>query len=394
MAADADWLTSALQDLPSVRTIFIAGLPNDCTERELHLLFYEGGACEAIKLQHGNRGPQAFVQFPTPERAMQALEVCKGMVYDPASPSEVLRVEFARADFRKLPALGGQPPPPPGPPPSQAGGVKRPWQQQPGAPGGPPASVPRLISVGGGGGGAAQQQTRNASTLFIGSIGESVGQAELHDFCSVCMGFVRVTMRGEGTAKATAWAEFSSPDHAQTAREMLAEFPLPSLGRPPRLEFAKSDTTQGAIRPKIVPVAAAGPPPQINGSPVSGGPISFGVRQLPTGGGGGFTAAGPLGDGGGCGGSPRGGGGGQSSTLFIGGLDEQVEEQELSALASTQAGFLSLSCRNLGRPRATAWAQYDSPGNAASACEALRELPLPSMGRPANIEIARSDSRR
>merc|ERR1712087_261221 len=87
------------------------------------------------------------------------------------------------------------------------------------------------------------------------------------------------------------------------------------------------------------------------------------------------------------------GGGRGSSAVFIGALDPQVTEEEIMGLASSQYGFVRLTCKGLGQPRGTAWAQYDSAESAAFACESLRYVPVPSMGKPANVEMAKSETK-
>jgi len=326
-------------------------LPGDVTERELHLLFYEGGPCDAIKLQRQSSGScTAFVQFPTKDRAVMAQAFANGMVFDPLNANAFLRVEFAKNDFRTLPGqhpapapvhqpqYAHQPPPPRAAPPLShvvppPTGVKRPhWQM-------------------------AQPQQGGSCTLFIGSLGSDVGVSELQDYCASQEGFTRLSIKGEGTPKASAWAEYATHDHASMALSILTHTPLSSLGRPPNLEMAKNDTNFGTGRARTAAPPMQAPPPMAaphHSSANTGG----------------------------------------SSTVFIGGLEPQVQEQEVYALAMTQEGCLNVSCRGLGQARATAWAQYDSPHSAAMACEGLRQIPVPSMDRPANIEIARNDMRR
>jgi len=340
-----------MSDGLGVRTIFIGGLPFDCTERELHLLFFEGGPCEAIKLERkGGPTCTAFVQFSSQDRATSAQACTNGMPYDPSNLGATLRVEFARQDFRKLPPAGivhqhHHPAPPGGPHPMmRAGaaiapvtGIKRThWQAQQGG----------------------YSASTGSSTLFIGGFGANVSSAELQEYCASQDGFVRVSLKGEGSQRASAWAEYASPNHASQALSMLGQIPLQSLGRPPNLEFSKTDTTSGTDRPRM----SAAP------APIRPSPAPFHQSGY--------------------------GGGGGSSTLFIGGLEPQVQESEIHHLAMTQEGCVNVTSRNLGQPRATAWAQYETPELAAMACEALKEVPLPSMGRPANIEIARNDMKR
>jgi len=311
-----------------VRTIFLGGLPPDTTERELHLLFYEGGGCEGIRLQYPqpNTDPRsrqgratAFVQFATRERALTVASWIGGMVFDPADPSSTLRVEMAKQDFRRAGIVSSSG--------MQTGGTKRTWSQ---------AHDARLAE-------------KDQCTLFLGGLGETVSSAEIAEFAATQEGYVQVSMKDEGSPRAVAWAQYSSRDHAMQALANLCMMPVPSLGHPPNIEAARSNTGEKGMLMNTAQVA------------------------------GGYAAA------------P--GNGGASSTVFMGALEPQVTEQELKILLVPMDGFVRLTSRGLGQGRGTAWAQFDSPDNAATACVALQSMPVPSMGRPANIEIARADMR-
>lgn len=333
-----------------VRTIFIGGLPRDCTERELHLLFYEGGGCEGIRLQRpaANVDPRsrggrvtAFVQFDSRERAVQAATFINGMVYDPVDPSSTLRVEMAKQDFRRIPTPASAPLALP-PPVAAAAGMAAKRQRS------------QLHE--------SKLSEKDASTLFVGGLGEAVSQQELTDYASSQDGFVQVSMKDEGTPRAVGWVQYASPDLAALALVNLAAFPLPSLGRPPNIEHARTNTGErAAAAPVPHPVRAAA-------APYRGG---WNTHQ----------------------GAGAGAGGGGSSTVFLGSLEPQVSEAELQALLSSYEGFARLTTRGLGQGRGTAWAQFDSHENASNACVVLQQTAVPSMGRPANVELARSDMR-
>eukprot|EP00927_Polykrikos_kofoidii_P055459 TRINITY_DN49707_c0_g1_i1.p1 TRINITY_DN49707_c0_g1~~TRINITY_DN49707_c0_g1_i1.p1 ORF type:complete len:334 (-),score=60.37 TRINITY_DN49707_c0_g1_i1:35-1036(-) len=328
-----------------VRTIFIGGLPRDCTERELHLLFFEGGGCEAIQVQYPppeadpftHRGQAtAFVQFPTSERAVEAVSTFNEMAYDPAEPSRTIRVEMARQDFRRLPSPGG---------PSPAKRMRIDW----------PGS----------------QWAQDSSTLFVGSLTEKVRDHEVESWARTQGGFVSMTMKDEGTQKAVAWVQYESPMFAKMALSGLAGTPLASIGRVPNVEVAKTDI--GASRGRSLALGGCQPPPPATPPPAAH-----------------FTIYG-----GGRGGAGGGGGGGAfaSATVFIGGLEPTVTEQEVYEVAMSQGSIVSVKSKGLGDSRATAWVQYQTQEAAYLACESLKSVPFPSMGRPANIEMARSDIR-
>merc|ERR1712039_1154148 len=105
----------------------------------------------------------------------------------------------------------------------------------------PPAPLPQIQH-------RQMQQPGDSCTLFIGHLTESVSQVELTEYAGSQGGFVKVTMKGEGTPKAVAWAEFISPEFAQVALMNLQAIPLASLGKAPNLEMAKSDTVTGSDR--------------------------------------------------------------------------------------------------------------------------------------------------
>lgn len=374
----------------AVRTIFIGGLPQDVSDRDLHLLFYEGGGCEAIKLQNSQgRKPTgqvtAFVQFESTERAVEAQRFANGMVFDPVSPGMRLRVEFARQDFRKMPQATQ--PQPAAQPVFQA---QHQFHYQPRE-----KQQPHAIGMKR----QFQQVEDNqyadsgeaaSSTLFVGALNALVNSSELREFCSCADGFVGLTMKGEGSPKATAWAEYKTPEHAFMALEMLATSELPSLGQAPNIEIARSATT-GPNK-----AARAGFHPTLPGGYQQG----FGAQQA-------MRASGHSGVGhaGGLVSSFRdspgrafehtnGAGSPGSCTVFLGSIDADVVEQDIAAMASMQDGYVGLNCRGIGRDRATAWVQYDSHEAAVAACEIFQQINLPGMNRPPNVELARADSRR
>merc|ERR1740121_640397 len=83
------------------------------------------------------------------------------------------------------------------------------------------------------------QHAGDSCTLFIGHLTEAVTQGELSEYAASQGGFVKVTMKGEGSPKAVAWAEFMSPEFAQVALMNLQAIPLASMGKAPNLEIAR-----------------------------------------------------------------------------------------------------------------------------------------------------------
>eukprot|EP01065_Artemidia_motanka_P012331 TRINITY_DN16785_c0_g1_i1.p1 TRINITY_DN16785_c0_g1~~TRINITY_DN16785_c0_g1_i1.p1 ORF type:complete len:327 (+),score=91.71 TRINITY_DN16785_c0_g1_i1:55-981(+) len=82
------------------RTVFLAGLPDDASERELHLLFALQGGCEAVDIRlSAHHGTVAFVQFQTEARAADMKTACNGLPYDPTEPHALLRAEMASSNL-------------------------------------------------------------------------------------------------------------------------------------------------------------------------------------------------------------------------------------------------------------------------------------------------------
>mmetsp|Transcript_76982 Transcript_76982/g.213989 ORF Transcript_76982/g.213989 Transcript_76982/m.213989 type:complete len:341 (-) Transcript_76982:109-1131(-) len=339
--------------MSQVRTLFIGGLPRDCTERELHLLFYEGGGCEAIRL----RQTTAFVQFATRERALEAATNVNGMVYDPADPAALLRVEMAKQDFKSIPQPMVVAPPHVNADtaPITFAGVKRPREN--------PSPMTPVQQY---------QQHKDLSTIFMGSLGESCTRADVEEYAGSQEGLVALVMKQEGTSKATAWAQYATPEQAAMALANLSQLPLMAIGKVPNLEAAKTDTnsvprSQQLVAPRNVVLP---PTHTMRASPMHVSPLAHVM-----------TIAAPDAS-------------TTSSTVFLGSLEPQVTEEEIQSLVLSMEGFVRLTCKSLGQPRATAWAQYVSPAAASAACSHLQQMLVPSMGRVANVELAKSDIRR
>lgn len=313
----------------AVRTVFVAGLPADCTGRELHLLFYEGGGCEAIHIERtAQHGTTAFVQFATRDRALQVVEWAQGMIFDPSMPTSTIRAEMARTDFRRP--------------------VPKNTFPQSAAVGAAPAKRMR-------GPGSRASADRDASTLFLGSLGEGTTRQDVEEYAASQEGLLNVTMKDEGSSRAVAWAEYSSPELATMALLNLSSAPIGSAGKVPNVEIARHDASR-------------------SGSQLASPLDAFRMH----------SRVGP-------GSGPA---AGTSSTVFLGNLEAQVTEEEVQSMVAAQEGFLRVTCRGIGFPRATAWAQFENSELALAACAALAQEFVPSMGRPANVELARSDMRR
>eukprot|EP01059_Diplonema_ambulator_P004413 TRINITY_DN1410_c0_g2_i1.p1 TRINITY_DN1410_c0_g2~~TRINITY_DN1410_c0_g2_i1.p1 ORF type:complete len:364 (+),score=99.83 TRINITY_DN1410_c0_g2_i1:44-1093(+) len=89
--------SNATSKADSIKTIFVAGLPHDATDRELYLLF---GSCEAydksmiVRKDNGKR-PYGFVNFTTAQGAEEAKNKLDGFQWNPAEPLK-LKIELSR----------------------------------------------------------------------------------------------------------------------------------------------------------------------------------------------------------------------------------------------------------------------------------------------------------
>ena len=81
----------------AIKTLFVAGLPYDASDRELYLLF---GVCKGydksmvVKKDNGKR-PYGFVNFESLETAEAAAQKLEGFQFDPADPVK-LKTELSR----------------------------------------------------------------------------------------------------------------------------------------------------------------------------------------------------------------------------------------------------------------------------------------------------------
>eukprot|EP01065_Artemidia_motanka_P033900 TRINITY_DN40940_c0_g1_i1.p1 TRINITY_DN40940_c0_g1~~TRINITY_DN40940_c0_g1_i1.p1 ORF type:complete len:380 (+),score=43.28 TRINITY_DN40940_c0_g1_i1:89-1141(+) len=344
-----------------IRTCFLGGLPPDCQERELFLLFHGTTAApvEDVRILHLPRGkPTAFVRFQTPVKAQTGVEIANGLVFDPiAEPQSTIRAELAREDTR-----GG------GPPghlsaEARAGGVKQ-QSQQTYAPAAvsahagfspQPVVRPAFSQVPRDYGqarmpwaGAPVQQFAAApapadkATLFLGDLDAQVTEADLLVYTHL-EGFQQLRTRGLGQPRATAWVQFSTPAAAALARATLQRTPLSSMGRPPNIEIANKD---------------------IGSSPGQG---RGALTQMP---------------------QPSGGG----HTVFLGSIDATVTEADVQDFCRQASGYVQVRTRSVGQPRATAWVSFRTPEQAVAACSVYQRMTMRSMQTPPTVELARSNT--
>ncbi|KAJ1704747.1 hypothetical protein LUZ63_004526 [Rhynchospora breviuscula] len=85
-----------------VRTLFVAGLPDDVKPREIYNLFSCRSAFQSCLLEFTAKANQAvaFVTFYTHQAALAALTSLNGAIFDPDT-GHTLFIEFARSNSRK-----------------------------------------------------------------------------------------------------------------------------------------------------------------------------------------------------------------------------------------------------------------------------------------------------
>eukprot|EP00106_Octopus_bimaculoides_P016325 XP_014783767.1 PREDICTED: protein couch potato-like isoform X9 [Octopus bimaculoides] len=88
---------------PTVRTLFVSGLPMDAKPRELYLLFraYKGYQNALLKVmgKPGKNCPVGFVTFNSRVEAEAAKQDLQGVKFDPDLP-QTLRLEFAKSNTK------------------------------------------------------------------------------------------------------------------------------------------------------------------------------------------------------------------------------------------------------------------------------------------------------
>lgn len=214
------------------------------------------------------------------------------------------------------------------------------------------SSTPRMGSMGAGPPvkrRRADAEERDACTLFIGGLGSEVTKIELEAWAASQEGFLEASMKDEGSGRAAGWVRFESREAAKVAEHYMRELPMPSLGKPPRV----APTGSG-------PAATSGPP-------VSQSEQLLSLAYHPQGG---ITSEKEEKD---------------ARTLFIGGLGSSVFRAELEAWASTQEGLVQVSMKDEGTGRAAGWCLFDSRESAKVAEHFMKELALPSLGKPPRV---------
>ncbi|KAL8113738.1 hypothetical protein AgCh_020870 [Apium graveolens] len=92
----------------NINTLFISGLPDDVSVREIHNLFRHRPGFESCQLKYTGRRNQvvAFATFNDHRSAIAVLHTLNGVKFDPET-GHVLHIELARSNSRKRKAGSG-----------------------------------------------------------------------------------------------------------------------------------------------------------------------------------------------------------------------------------------------------------------------------------------------
>jgi len=252
-----------------IRTIFLTGLAEDVTPRELHLMFLRDQDYEGCVLKQMGRQMVAFVSFKTQTAALAAIAGVQGLTFDPNNDRPI-RAELAKANSKiKRQRVGGSGPPSMGPNPHKRG-FEAPMdpsfgaaqygmpmmvpQTQPGmwpsAPmaGGPAmAQSPGVMPYGGQGSYAEAGYPKGSrsggannppcATLFVVNFGIATTEGDLAAVFQQYTGYQRMKM----TQKGTCFVEFSDVESATACRDAVQGTVLPTCDRGGlRIEYAKN----------------------------------------------------------------------------------------------------------------------------------------------------------
>jgi hypothetical protein len=224
-----------------IRTVFISGFPPDVRERELAglLRFLPGYQAGQMNFKHDKGGqpqPQGFALFGTPSQALEAAARLNGCMFDPDGPY-VLRCEMARKNMymgmqdgeahvrRGSRGMGAEYP-------------LGPNGQYLGQ--GPYPTLKHPHGGRGSGGGGSSDENPPCNTLFVGNLGDSVTEVDLHQALGEIPGFRQLKLVRSGR-NFTCFVEFADIALASAARGRLHGSTIPGCGRGGiRVQFSKN----------------------------------------------------------------------------------------------------------------------------------------------------------
>ncbi|KAL8113739.1 uncharacterized protein LOC141668296 [Apium graveolens] len=243
----------------NINTLFISGLPDDVSVREIHNLFRHRPGFESCQLKYTGRRNQvvAFATFNDHRSAIAVLHTLNGVKFDPET-GHVLHIELARSNSRKRKAGSG---------PyvvidkrknsnadadnsSDDGDGE---SDLPTGTGNPESSDKDEIEIQKSGetepnvGASENEQIeKNAdglqpcSTLFIANLGPTCTSDELKQVLSQYPGFNSLKVRDRG-GMPVAFADFEELEQANVVMEALKDTTLPSSDRGGmHIEYARS----------------------------------------------------------------------------------------------------------------------------------------------------------
>ncbi|KAK1375952.1 cell wall integrity protein scw1-like [Heracleum sosnowskyi] len=244
----------------NINTLFISGLPDDVSVREIHNLFRHRPGFESCQLKYTGRRNQvvAFATFNDHRSAIAVLHTLNGVKFDPET-GHVLHIELARSNSRKRKSGSG---------PyvvidkrknsnadaqdnsSDDGDGE---SDLPTGPGNPESSDKDDIEIQKSGetepntaASENEQMEKNAdglqpcSTLFIANLGPTCTSDELKQVLSQYPGFNSLKVRDRG-GMPVAFADFEELEQANVVMDALKDKTLPSSDRGGmHIEYARS----------------------------------------------------------------------------------------------------------------------------------------------------------
>lgn len=253
--------TSTPAFLSDVRTLFVAGLPEDVKPREIYNLFREFPGYESSHLRSPSETSQpfAFVVFTDQQSALSALHALNGMVFD-LEKGSTLSIDLAKANSRskrsrtkdnersgldkKIKGSGAFSS---ASPDSGFGSVHMPGmvnsayntigstQSYDSLPVGETTVKLNKVSASHG-----SRNTMPCPTLFVANLGPNCTEQELNQVFSRCPGFLKLKMQGT-YGSPVAFVDFQDTTCSTGALNHLQGTILySSPGEGMRLEYAKS----------------------------------------------------------------------------------------------------------------------------------------------------------
>ncbi|KAL8034264.1 hypothetical protein ABFX02_12G016400 [Erythranthe guttata] len=245
--------------LDQVRTLFVAGLPEDVKPREIYHLFRECPGYETSNLRpptSSNNQPFAFATFVDQQSAVMALHAINGMVFD-LEKGSTLHIDLAKSNSRSKRSRADDDSQ--GSEKRQKGsagfsrnddpGIGRVHTHTPGivnssysTVGYSPTQSQRSVD---GGGSMSRVSSKSNSgpcpTLFVANLGPTCNEEELMHVFSRCRGFLKLKMQGTYGAP-VAFVDFQdTASSTEALRDLQGTFLYSSTsGEGMRLEFAKS----------------------------------------------------------------------------------------------------------------------------------------------------------